>query len=232
MKELLEAGVHFGHKKEKWDPRMKKFIFGEKNGIYIIDLQKTLRKLKEAYLAIRESVESGGTVLFVGTKRQARDIVRTEGERCGAFYVSERWLGGLLTNFRTIRKSVNRMKELEKMREDGQFQSLSKQEVIRLEREHEKLEKYLIGIREMNDLPSMMYVVDIHRERIAVEEAKKLGIPLVGIVDTNSNPESVQYPIPGNDDATRSIQLITSLVANAVLEGKGATQSKEEEIES
>jgi small subunit ribosomal protein S2 len=229
MKELLEAGVHFGHKTERWNPKMKKFIFGEKNGIYIIDLQKTLRKLRDAYLTLRESVEKGGSILLVGTKRQARDIIRTQGERCGAFYVSERWLGGMLTNFRTIRRNVNRMKELEKMREDGYFQSLPKKEVLKLGKEHEKLEKLLSGIREMNELPTMVYVVDIHKERIAVDEAIKLGIPLIGLVDTNSNPDSIQYPIPGNDDATRSIQLVTSLVANAILEGKQSVPDKDKD---
>ena len=229
MKELLEAGVHFGHKTERWNPKMKKFIYGEKNGIYIIDLQKTLRRLREAYLALREKVRTGGSVLFVGTKRQAKDIIRMEGERCGAYYVSERWLGGMLTNFRTIRRNVSRMKDLEKMREDGSYQTLPKKEVLRLEKEHEKLERLLKGIREMNELPSLIYVVDIHKERIAVDEARKLGIPLVGLVDTNSNPDFVQLPIPGNDDATRSIKLITSLVANAVLEGKQASKVNEEE---
>ena len=231
MKELLEAGVHFGHKTERWNPKMKKFIYGEKNGIYIIDLQKTVRRLREAYLALRSNIEKGGSVLFVGTKRQARDIVRMQSERCGAYYVSERWLGGMLTNFRTIRRNVNRMKDLEKKREDGIQQSLPKKEILRMDKEHVKLDRILSGIREMNEIPNMVFIVDIHKERIAVDEAKKLGIPMVALVDTNSNPDTIQYPIPGNDDATRSIQLITSLAANAVLEGKQSQPEEEKEEE-
>jgi small subunit ribosomal protein S2 len=220
MKELLEAGVHFGHKTRRWNPKMKKFIFAERNGIYIINLQKTLAKLKEAYTAVRENVIQGGSILFVGTKRQAKDAVKEEGDRCGAFYVSERWLGGMLTNFRTIRRTIDRMKQIEKMRDNGAFKLLPKKEVLRLEREYQKYEKVLSGIKNMEELPSMVYVVDAHKEKIVVNEARRLKIPIVGIVDTNIDPDPIDYPVPGNDDAIRSIKLITSLMANAVLEGK------------
>jgi small subunit ribosomal protein S2 len=220
MKELLEAGVHFGHKTRRWNPKMKKFIFAERNGIYIINLQKTLAKLKEAYIAVRENMMQGGSILFVGTKRQAKDAVREEGDRCGAFYVSERWLGGMLTNFRTIRRTVDRMRQIEKMRNNGAFKLLPKKEVLRLEREYGKYEKVLSGIKDMEELPSMVYVIDAHKERIVVNEARRLKIPIVGIVDTNIDPDPIDYPVPGNDDAIRSIKLITSLMANAVLEGK------------
>ena len=220
MKELLEAGVHFGHKTRRWNPKMKKFIFAERNGIYIINLQKTLAKLKEAYVAVRENMMQGGSILFVGTKRQAKDAVREEGDRCGAFYVSERWLGGMLTNFRTIRRTIDRMRQIEKMRNNGAFKLLPKKEVLRLEREYGKYEKVLSGIKNMEELPSMIYVIDAHKERIVINEARRLKIPIVGIVDTNIDPDPIDYPVPGNDDAIRSIKLITSLMANAVLEGK------------
>jgi small subunit ribosomal protein S2 len=220
MKELLEAGVHFGHKTRRWNPKMKKFIFAERNGIYIINLQKTLGKLKEAYVAVRQNMMDGGSILFVGTKRQAKDAVKEEGERCGAYYVSERWLGGMLTNFRTIRRTVDRMKQIEKMRNDGALKLLPKKEVLRLEREYEKYDKVLSGIKSMEELPSMVYVIDAHKERIVVNEAARLKIPLVGIVDTNIDPDPIDYPVPGNDDAIRSIKLITSLIANAVVEGR------------
>jgi small subunit ribosomal protein S2 len=220
MKELLEAGVHFGHKTRRWNPKMKKFIFAERNGIYIINLQKTLGKLKEAYVAVRQNMMDGGSILFVGTKRQAKDSVKEEGERCGAYYVSERWLGGMLTNFRTIRRTVDRMKQIEKMRNDGALKLLPKKEVLRLEREYEKYDKVLSGIKSMEELPSMVYVVDAHKERIVVNEAARLKIPLVGIVDTNIDPDPIDFPVPGNDDAIRSIKLITSLIANAVIEGR------------
>jgi len=230
MKELLEAGVHFGHKTRRWNPKMKRFIFAERNGIYIINLQKTLVKLKEAYTAVRDNIVGGGTILFVGTKRQAKDAVKEEGERCGAFYVSERWLGGMLTNFRTVRRTVDRMKQIEKMRNNGAFGLLPKKEVLRLEREYKKYDKVLSGIKAMEDLPTMVYVVDAHKERIVVNEARRLKIPIVSIVDTNIDPDPIDYPVPGNDDAIRSIKLITSLVANAVVEGKelAAKSSKEE----
>jgi small subunit ribosomal protein S2 len=220
MNELLEAGVHFGHKTRRWNPKMKKFIFAERNGIYIINLQKTLVKLKEAYTAVRQNVSEGGSILFVGTKRQAKDSIKEEGVRCGAYFVSERWLGGMLTNFRTIRRAVERMKQIEKMRTDGAFKLLPKKEVLRLEREYEKYDRVLSGIKTMEDLPSMLYVVDAHKERIVVNEARRLKIPIVGIVDTNIDPDPIDYPVPGNDDAIRSIKLITSLVADAVMEGR------------
>lgn len=230
MKELLEAGVHFGHKTRRWNPKMKKFIFAERNGIYIINLQKTLVKLKEAYTAVRDNIEGGGSILFVGTKRQAKDAVKEEGERCGAYYVSERWLGGMLTNFRTVRRTVDRMKQIEKMRNNGAFGLLPKKEVLRLEREYRKYDKVLSGIKAMEDLPTMVYVVDAHKERIVVNEARRLKIPIVSIVDTNIDPDPIDYPVPGNDDAIRSIKLITSLVANAVVEGRELlTKSSSEE---
>ncbi|MCD6363898.1 MAG: 30S ribosomal protein S2 [Synergistetes bacterium] len=227
MKQLLEAGVHFGHQTKRWNPKMKEYIFTERNGIYIIDLQKTLKKLEEAYNFVKEQVMNGGTVLFVGTKRQAQDAVKTEAERCEMFYVNQRWLGGLLTNFRTIKKRIERLKELEEMEEEGMFEVLPKKEVVKLQREKGKLERYLGGIKGMNDLPDIVYVVDPRKEKIAVAEANKLEIPVVAIVDTNCDPEPIDYPIPGNDDAIRSIRLITSLIADAVLEGKQGVQLEE-----
>jgi len=231
MKQLLEAGVHFGHQTKRWNPKMKEYIFTERNGIYIIDLQKTLKKLEEAYNFVKEQVMNGGTVLFVGTKRQAQDAIKTEAERCEMFYVNQRWLGGLLTNFRTIRKRIERLRELEKMEEEGMFKVLPKKEVVKLQREKGKLERYLGGIKGMDDLPDVVYVVDPRKERIAVAEANKLEIPLVAIVDTNCDPEPIDYPIPGNDDAIRSIRLITSLIADAVLEGKQGVQIEEKREE-
>ncbi len=231
MKQLLEAGVHFGHQTKRWNPKMREYIFTERNGIYIIDLQKTLKKLEEAYNFVKEQVMNGGTVLFVGTKRQAQDAIKTEAERCEMFYVNQRWLGGLLTNFRTIRKRIERLKELEKMEEEGMFEVLPKKEVVKLQREKGKLERYLGGIKGMDDLPDVVYVVDPRKERIAVAEANKLEIPLVAIVDTNCDPEPIDYPIPGNDDAIRSIRLITSLIADAVLEGKQGVQIEEKREE-
>ncbi len=222
MKELLEAGVHFGHRARRWNPKMKTYIYGERNGIYIIDLRKTVEKLQEAYTALRGIVEAGNSVLLVGTKRQAKDTIVEEAQRCGAFYVSERWLGGMLTNFRTIRRTVERLKELELMGEDGRMDLLPKKEAISLGRERAKLEKVLGGIKGMKGLPGALYVVDARKERIAVLEARKLFIPVFAIVDTNTDPDLVDYPIPGNDDAIRSIKLITSLISNAVLEGKQA----------
>jgi small subunit ribosomal protein S2 len=220
MKELLEAGVHFGHRTRRWNPKMKKYIFSERNGIYIIDLQKTSVLLREARRVVAETVADGGTVLFVGTKRQAKDTIVQEVARCGMFSVSERWLGGMLTNFRTIKRNIERLKNLERMKEDGRFELLPKKEVLRCEKERERLEKILGGIKEMNELPSMVYVVDARKERIAVAEANRIGIPVVAILDTNSDPDPIDYPIPGNDDAIRSVRLITSLIADAVLEGK------------
>ena len=227
MKELLEAGVHFGHKAHRWNPKMKRYIFAERNGIYIIDLRKTVEKLQEAYLVLRGLVEAGGSVLFVGTKRQAKDTILEEAKRCGAFWVSQRWLGGMLTNFRTIRRRVERLKELELMAEEGRFDLLPKKEVISLRREQAKLERVLGGIKEMKGLPAAVYVVDARKERIAVYEAMKLRIPVFAIADTNIDPDLIDYPIPGNDDAIRSIKLVTSVMADAVLEGKQITAEEE-----
>ncbi len=219
IKQLLECGVHFGHQTRRWNPKMKPYIFTERNGVYIIDLQKTVKGLEKAYDFIREVAKSGGSVLFVGTKRQAQEIVREEALRCGQFYINQRWLGGLLTNFPTIRKRVNRMVELQKMEEDGTFETLPKKEVSVLRKQKEKLEKYLIGIRDMKDLPDALFIIDPRRETIAVLEGRKLGIPVASIVDTNCDPEVIDYPIPGNDDAIRAIKLMFSLMANAVIEG-------------
>lgn len=220
MKQLLEAGVHFGHQSKRWNPRMKKYIFGERNGIYIIDLQKTLRKFKEAYQFTRSLAAKGETILFVGTKKQAQDAIMEESHRCEMFYVRQRWLGGMLTNFQTIRKSIERMKRLEEMKADGTFESLPKKEVLKLEKHREKMEKVLDGIRSMNGLPGAIFVVDPKRERIAIDEANKLEIPVIAIVDTNCDPEGIDYVIPGNDDAIRSIKLITSKIADAAIEGR------------
>ncbi|MEW5802779.1 MAG: 30S ribosomal protein S2 [bacterium] len=220
MKQLLEAGVHFGHQSKRWNPRMKKYIFGERNGIYIIDLQKTLRKFKDAYQFTRSVVAQGETVLFVGTKKQAQDSIFEESQRCEMFYVRHRWLGGMLTNFETIRKSIERMKKLEEMKTNGIFDSLPKKEVLRLEKQWEKMKKVLDGIRDMDKLPGAVFVVDPKRERIAVSEANKLEIPVISIVDTNCDPEGIDFVIPGNDDAIRSIKLITSKIADAVIEGR------------
>ncbi len=220
MKQLLEAGVHFGHQTRRWDPRMAPYIFTSRNGIYIIDLQKTSKKIDEAYAILKGIVDEGKTVIFVGTKKQAQECVKEEAERCGMFYVNERWLGGMLTNFKTIRSRVERMKKLEKMEEDGTFEVLPKKEVINLKKELSKLQKNLSGIREMTELPGAMFVVDPKKERIAILEARKLGIPVFGLVDTNCNPEDVDYVIPGNDDAIRAIKLIIEAMANAVIESK------------
>ncbi|MGQ9629645.1 MAG: 30S ribosomal protein S2 [bacterium] len=220
MKQLLEAGVHFGHQTRRWNPKMRKYIFAERNGIYIIDLQKTVRNIKVAYNFVRDLTSNGGAVLFVGTKKQAQDSIREEATRCGMFYINQRWLGGMLTNFRTIRGRVSRLVELEKMRDDGTFQSLPKKEANSLERERMKLEKFLGGVRDMNELPGAVFVVDPRRERIAVAEARRLEIPVIAIVDTNCDPDEIDYPIPGNDDAIRSIRLISMIIANAALEGQ------------
>jgi small subunit ribosomal protein S2 len=222
MKELLEAGVHFGHQTKRWNPKMKKYLFGERNGIYIIDLQKTIEKFNEACRFVEELAGRGESVLFVGTKRQAADSVKEGAERSGMFYVHHRWLGGTLTNFQTIRKSVNRLKQLEQMQSDGSLESLPKKEALHLGREIAKLNRTLAGIKEMSGLPGAVVVVDTKKERIAVREARRLGIPVVALVDTNCDPDEIDYPIPGNDDAIRSIKLITSLLADAVLEGRGA----------
>ncbi|HHY99155.1 MAG TPA: 30S ribosomal protein S2 [Firmicutes bacterium] len=220
MKQLLEAGVHFGHQTRRWNPKMAEYIYTERNGIYIVDLQKTVKKIDAAYAFIKEVVMGGGSVLFVGTKKQAHDTVKEEAERCGMFYVNERWLGGTLTNFRTIRKRIERLKTLERMSEDGSFDVLPKKEVLNLEREKQRLEKYLGGIKEMTELPGALFVVDPRKEKNAVSEARKLEIPVVAIVDTNCDPDEVDYVIPGNDDAIRAVKLITSKIADAVLEGR------------
>lgn len=228
MKQLLEAGVHFGHQTRRWNPKMKKYIFTERNGIYIIDLQKTVKLLDEAYNFVRDTAAQGGTVLFVGTKKQAQDSIREEATRCGMYYINARWLGGTLTNFRTIRKRIDRMEQLKKMREDGTFDLLPKKEVVKHELEIEKLEKFLGGIKDMNKLPKAMFIVDPHKERIAVSEALKLHIPIVAIVDTNCNPDEIDYVIPGNDDAIRAVKLISGAMANAVLEGRQGQQEAAE----
>ena len=220
MKQLLEAGVHFGHQTRRWDPKMAEYIFQARNGIHIIDLQKTSKKLDEAYSFVKEQAEEGKTVLFVGTKKQAQECMKEAALKCGMFYVDQRWLGGMLTNFDTIQKRIQRLKDLEKMEEDGTFDVLPKKEVILLKKEMEKLEKNLGGIKEMDKLPGVIFLVDPKKERIAILEAKKLNIPVVGIVDTNCNPQDLDYPIPGNDDAIRSVSLIADVMANAIIEGK------------
>ncbi|MCL2276371.1 MAG: 30S ribosomal protein S2 [Treponema sp.] len=218
MKNLLESGVHFGHQVKRWDPRMKKYIFAERNGIHIIDLQKTIQSIKDAYEAVRKTVAAGKTVLFVGTKKQAQQAVQKEAERCGMFYVNNRWLGGMLTNFVTIKKSLLRLKKLEKMEVDGTFENLTKKEISGLGKERVKLQKNLGGIKEMKELPGILFIIDTRKEAIAVAEAQRQGIPIVAVVDTNCNPEGINYPIPGNDDAIRAITLFTQIIANAVIE--------------
>ena len=230
MKQLLEAGVHFGHQTRRWDPRMAPYIFTARNGIYLIDLQKTAKKIDEAYAVLKSIVDEGKTVIFVGTKKQAQECVKEEAERCGMYYVNQRWLGGMLTNFKTLRTRVNRLKELEAMAEDGTFDVLPKKEVIVLKKEMEKLQTNLGGIKDMTEIPGAMFVVDPKKERIAILEARKLGIPVIGLVDTNCNPEDVDYVIPGNDDAIRAIKLIIEAMANAVIESKqGESMVKESE---
>jgi small subunit ribosomal protein S2 len=231
MKELLEAGVHFGHQTKRWNPKMKKFLFGERNGIYIIDLQKTIERFKEACDFVKNVSERGDSVLFVGTKRQAAETITEEAERCGMLYVTHRWLGGTLTNFQTIRKSVNRLKQLEQMQKDGSLESLPKKEALQLSREIVKLNRTLVGIKDMDRLPAAVVVVDTKRERIAVREAQRLAIPVVALVDTNCDPDEIVYPIPGNDDAIRAIKLIVTRLADAVQEGRGAAdRALEEEL--
>ena len=230
MKSLLEAGVHFGHQTRRWNPKMGKFIFTERNGIYIIDLQKTVKQIEQAYDFVREIVADGGRVLFVGTKKQAQEAVETEAKRSGQFYVSHRWLGGMLTNYKTIRKRIERLKKLELMEEDGTFQRLPKKEVIKLKREAEKLEKFLGGIKEMDKLPDVLFVIDPKNEKIAVNEAKILGIPVIGVVDTNCDPDEVDIAIPGNDDAIRAVKLLTGTIANAIVEAKQGEQEETETV--
>ena len=227
MKQLLEAGVHFGHQTRRWNPKMARYIFTERNGIYIVDLQKTVKKIDEAYAFLRSVAEEGKSVLFVGTKKQAQEAIREEAARAGQFYVNERWLGGMMTNFQTIQKRVARLKELEAMEEDGTFEVLTKKEVQVLRHEMNKLETYLGGIKEMNKLPGALFVVDPRKERIAVAEARKLNIPIVAIVDTNCDPDEIDYVIPGNDDAIRAVRLLTAKMADAVLEGRQGSDGSE-----
>ena len=229
IKQLLEAGVHFGHHTRRWNPKMAEYIFTERNGIYIIDLQKTIKKFEEAYMFARDIAAEGGTILFVGTKKQAADAIREEAERCGMYYVNVRWLGGMLTNYKTIRMSINRLASLEKMQEDGTFDMLPKKEVASLQKEMANLERNLGGIKNMDRLPSAIFIVDPRKEHNAVLEAKKLGIPVIAIVDTNCDPDDADYVIPGNDDAIRAIRLISSVIANAVIEGHQGEQMNEAE---
>jgi len=226
MKSLLESGVHFGHQVKRWDPRMKKYIFAERNGIHIIDLQKTIVAIKDAYSAVRKVTADGKSVLFVGTKKQAQQAIAKEAERCGMFFINNRWLGGMLTNFTTIKKSLLRLKKLEKMEIDGTFENLTKKEISGIQKEKSKLEKNLGGIKEMKELPGIIFIIDTHKEAIAVAEARRMGIPIVAVVDTNCNPEGIDYPIPGNDDAIRAITLFTSIIANAVIETDNETGLK------
>ena len=231
IKQLLEAGVHFGHHTRRWNPKMQEYIFTERNGIYIIDLQKTVKKFEEAYAFVRELSANGGTILFVGTKKQAADAIKEEAQRCGMFYVNMRWPGGMMTNFKTIKKSIARLNALTKMQEDGTFEMLPKKEVAARQKEIFDLEKSYGGIKTMEQLPSAIFIVDPHKEHNAVLEAKKLGIPVIAIVDTNCNPDDADYIIPGNDDAIRAIKLISSVIADAVIEGKQGEQTTEAEAE-
>ena len=231
MKQLLEAGVHFGHQTRRWNPKMAEYIYTERNGIYTIDLQKSVNKVDEAYNAVYDVAEQGGTILFVGTKKQAQDAVKTEAERCGMYYVNERWLGGMLTNFKTIQSRIKRLKDIEKMQEDGTFDVLPKKEVIQLKKELEKLQKNLGGIKEMKRIPDAIFVVDPKKESICIQEAHILGIPLIGIVDTNCDPEELDYVIPGNDDAIRAVKLIVSKMADAVIAAnQGETAESFEDV--
>ena len=220
MKQLLEAGVHFGHQTRRWNPKMKRYIFTERNGIYIIDLQKTVKKVEEAFNVMRDIAANGGNVLFVGTKKQAQDAIKEEATRAGMYFVNQRWLGGTLTNFQTIQKRIKRLKDIERMQEDGTFEVLPKKEVVQLKKELERLEKFLGGIKDMKGLPSALFVVDPRKERIAVAEARKLHIPIIGIVDTNCDPDEIDHVIPANDDAIRAVKLLTSKMADAILEAK------------
>ena len=230
MKQLLEAGVHFGHQTRRWNPKMAPYIFTERNGIYIIDLQKTVKKVEEAYNFIREVSAEGKDILFVGTKKQAQEAIKEEAERCGMFYVNERWLGGMLTNHKTIKTRIDKLRKLEKMEEEGVFNVLPKKEVIKLRAEKEKLEKYLNGIKDMPELPAAIFVVDPRKENIAIQEAHRLGIPVIGIVDTNCDPEQLDFAIPGNDDAIRAVKLITGAMATAIIEGRQAIADDQEEV--
>ena len=229
LKELLESGVHFGHQTRRWNPKMKEYIFGERNGIYIIDLSKTAKLFNEARQFVSSLAAEGRTILFVGTKRQAQDVVIEEARRCGMFFVNQRWLGGLLTNFTTIQRSIGRLRDLEAMSTDGRYQTLSKKEISRLEKEKRKLHKNLDGIRQMSKLPDAVFVVDTRKEKIAVDEARKLKIPIIGIVDTNCDPDDVDYVIPGNDDALRAIKLVMGKIADSVIEGRGLREAAQSE---
>ena len=232
MKQLLEAGVHFGHQTRRWNPKMATYIYTERNGIYIVDLQKTVKKLEEAYNFVRQLSENGQSLLFVGTKKQAQDAIREEAQRCGMFYVNARWLGGMLTNFKTMRGRVDRLNQLKKMQEDGTFDMLPKKEVIKLMHEMEKLEKYLGGVKDMRKLPGAIFVVDPRKEHNAIAEARKLNIPIVAIVDTNCDPDEIDYVIPGNDDAIRAIRLIASAMASAAIEGRQGEDAAEAPAEA
>jgi len=230
MKQLLEAGVHFGHQTKRWNPKMKEYIFGERNGIYIIDLQKSLRLFKNAIQFVQQLGAQGKTILFLGTKRQAQEAIQEEAQRCGMYYVNQRWLGGLLTNFVTIQKSIKRYRELEAMRTNGQYDLFSKKEIARLERERKKLEKNLAGIKDMTNLPEALFVIDTKKEAIAVQEARKLGIPIIGVADTNCDPDEIDYIIPGNDDALRAIRLIAGTIAQAYVEGRAVFEAQQKEL--
>ncbi len=229
IQDLLEAGVHFGHQTSRWNPKMKKFIFAERNGIHIIDLKKTLFQLKKAFDLVNDIVGRGGTILFVGTKKQLREVVREEAQRCGMYYVNERWLGGMMTNFQTIKKNIRRLRELERMKDEGEFELRTKKEGLALSRELLKLQKILDGIKQLGDIPEAIFVVDALKEKIAVAEANKLGVPLIALMDTNADPEKATVPVAGNDDAIRSVKLITQTIADAVLEGKARIPEKTEE---
>jgi len=229
LKDLLEAGVHFGHRSRRWNPKMKEFIFGKKNGIYIIDLEKTLERIRAAYQLVRSISESGKDTLFVGTKQQAKPIIEEEANRCGAFYVTERWLGGLLTNFDNVSTRILRLVEMERMKTEGRLENLTKKELANFEREYQRLAKIFYGVKEMDRLPGVVYIVDPTREATALAEAKRTKIPVVGFIDTNGDPDLVDYPIPGNDDAMRSIKLVSSMIANAVMEGKKGFETEKEE---
>nr|WP_297396899.1 30S ribosomal protein S2 [uncultured Peptostreptococcus sp.] len=232
MKQLLEAGVHFGHQTRRWNPKMAKYIFTERNGIYIIDLQKTVKKIDEAYKFMQEVAETGKPILFVGTKKQAQEAIREEAQRCGMYFVNERWLGGMLTNHKTIKTRIQKLRELEAMEEDGTFEVLPKKEVIKLKAEKAKLEKFLGGIKDMHELPAALYVVDPRKENIAIQEAHRLGIPVIGTVDTNCDPDEIDYPIPANDDAIRAVKLITGAMASAIIEARQGLDDVAEESEA
>ncbi len=231
MKELLEAGAHFGHQTKRWDPRMKEYIYAERNGIHIFDLRITVKKVEEAYNFVSNLSKEGGKIIFVGTKKAAQDIVKEEAERCGMYYVNQRWVGGLLTNFSTIRSRINKLKELEKLEEEGYLETISIKEKVKIQRELSKLRKLFEGVKDMVSLPNAVYITDTHKDRSALLEARRLHIPVIAIVDSNSNPEEVDYPLPGNDDAIRSLRLFTSIIANAVIEGREGSAGEENKVD-